>query len=106
MQRKTHIVEEKEVGNLEEEVKKDDSDEESAAKSEGSFLSDTDDEELVGTCNVKEVSPSAKKNSENESFSENVLTEKILETAMVKKWIRLLWWCLLQTRTGRAIRMM
>jgi Chromo (CHRromatin Organisation MOdifier) domain len=63
VQRKARVVEaEPEI--VENEVnasaKKDDSDDESEAGSEGSFQPDSDDEELVGTINVKEVSPSKK----------------------------------------------
>jgi SNF2-related domain/Chromo (CHRromatin Organisation MOdifier) domain len=48
-----------------EEVKKIDTDDESEAGSEGSFEPDSEDEELVGTVDVKEVSPSTKKNGES-----------------------------------------
>jgi hypothetical protein len=50
-----------------EEVKKLDTDDESEAGSEGSFEPDSDDEELVGTVDVKEVSPATKRNDETES---------------------------------------
>jgi hypothetical protein len=58
VQRKLRDVDDRQ---LDTPIKNDDDDDESEAGSEGSFEPDSEDEELVGTVGVREVSPSSKK---------------------------------------------
>lgn len=66
-------------------AEKKNSEDESEAGSEGSFQPESDDEELVGTIDLKEVSPVAKKDAVLETGKSSGMSEEISQSAISVK---------------------